>query len=176
MKNAILLILGFALVNNYALTAGLGLTPLLGFASRRDKILVLGLSVTGVMLVSYVLLWLLGGVIPAWAQLIAAAAIVLALVYLAQLLLGKKLGLWFPVIALNSAALGLALNLAGAEDFVTVLCSALGAGLGFLLALFLMNGLEEKIEDDQLPKAFRGWPIRLLAAAIVALAVSAFKF
>ena len=101
---------------------------------------------------------------------------VLALVYLLQLLLGKRLGLYFPVIALNSAVLAIALQLTAAESIVTVLLSALGAGLGFLFGLFLLDGLEARIEDDQLPKAFRGLPIRVLAAAIIALAISAFKF
>ena len=108
--------------------------------------------------------------------MICAAAVVLALVYLLQLLLGKRLGVWFPVIALNSAVLALALQLTAAESFGAVVLSALGAGLGFLLGLFLLSGLEARIEDEQLPKAFRGLPIRILAAAIVALALSAFNF
>ena len=163
MKAMIVLLLGFVLVNNYALTAYFGLTPLLGFASKKNKILALGLSVTGVMLL-------------AWAQVICAAAVVLVLVYLLQLLLGKRLGVWFPVIALNSAVLALALQLTADESFGAVVLSALGAGLGFLLGLFLLSGLEARIEDEQLPKAFRGLPIRILAAAIVALALSAFNF
>ena len=176
MKELILLVLGFVLVNNYALTAYFGLTPLLGFASRREKILVLGLSVTGVMLVASAILWLLRGLIPAWAQILCGVTVVLVLVYLLQLLLGKRLGVYFPVIALNSAVLALALQLTAADSIVPVLLSALGAGLGFLFGLFLLNGLEARIEDDQLPKAFRGLPIRVLAAAIIALAISAFKF
>ena len=176
MKDMILLVLGFVLVNNYALTAYFGLTPLLGFATRREKILVMGLSVTGVMLAASAILWLLRGLIPAWAQILCAVTLVLVLVYLLQLLLGKRLGVYFPVIALNSAVLTLALQLTAADSIVTVLISALGAGLGFLFGLFLLSGLEARLEDDQLPKAFRGWPIRILAAAIVALALSAFKF
>ena len=176
MKEMILLVLGFVLVNNYALTAYFGLTPLLGFASRREKILVLGLSVTGVMLVASAILWLLRGLIPAWAQILCGVTVVLILVYLLQLLLGKRLGLYFPLIALNSAVLAIALQLMAADSFVTLLLSALGAGLGFLFGLFLLSGLEARIEDDQLPKAFRGLPVRVLAAAIVALALSAFKF
>ena len=176
MKEMIVLLLGFVLVNNYALTAYFGLTPLLGFASKKNKILALGLSVTGVMLLASAILWLLRGLIPAWAQVICAAAVVLVLVYLLQLLLGKRLGVWFPVIALNSAVLALALQLTAAESFGAVVLSALGAGLGFLLGLFLLSGLEARIEDEQLPKAFRGLPIRILAAAIVALALSAFNF
>ena len=176
MKELILLVLGFVLVNNYALTSYFGLTPLLGFASRRKKILVIGLSVTGVMLLASAILWLLRSLIPAWAQILCGVVVVLALVYLLQLLLGKRLGEYFPVIALNSAVLAIALQLTAADSVVTVLLSALGAGLGFLCGLFLLDGLEARIEDDQLPKAFRGLPIRVLAAAIIALAVSAFKF
>ena len=176
MKELILLVLGFVLVNNYALTAYFGLTPLLGFASRREKILALGLSVTGVMLLASAILWLLRSLIPAWAQILCGVVVVLALVFLLQLLLGKRLGVYFPVIALNSAVLAIALQLTAADSIVTVLLSALGAGLGFLFGLFLLDGLEARIEDDQLPKAFRGLPIRVLAAAIIALAVSAFKF
>lgn len=176
MKDMIVLVLGFVLVNNYALSAGFGLAPLLGFSSRREKILALSLSVTAVSVLASAILWLLRGLIPAWAQILCAAVVVLVLVYLLQLLLGKRLGVFFPVIALNSAVLAAALQLTAADSLVTVLLSALGAGLGFLLGLFLLSGLETRIEDEQLPKAFRGLPIRLLVAAIAALALTAFKF
>ena len=176
MKDMIVLVLGFVLVNNYALSAGFGLAPLLGFSSRREKILALGLSVTAVSVLASAILWLLRGLIPAWAQILCAAVVVLVLVYLMQLLLGKRFGVFFPVIALNSAVLAAALQLTAADSLVTVLLSALGAGLGFLFGLFLLSGLETRIEDEQLPKAFRGLPIRLLAAAIAALALTAFKF
>ena len=152
MKETVLLILGFVLLNNYVLQLSLGLVPALGFASRRGKILTLGLSVTGATLAVAVLLWLL------------------------QLALGKKLGIFLPLIALNSVVLGLSLNVAAAESFGTVVFSALGAGLGFLLALFLFAGLQKRIEPEHLPKAFRGFPIQILAAAIVALALTAFQF
>lgn len=176
MKEMILLVLGFVLVNNLALTQYLGLIPLLGFAGQRDKMLALGLSVTGVTLVEAVLLWLLRGVIPAYWQILAAVVLALALVYLLQLLLGKKLGLWFPILALNSAVLGLALRVVEAEDILTVILSALGAGLGFLFGMFLLSGVQERIHSERLPKAFRGFPIQILAAAIVALALTAFNF
>ena len=176
MKDMILLVLGFVLVNNYVLTSYFGLTPLLGFSRRGEKILALGLSVTGVTLVTALLLWLLRGAVPGYLRLLAAAVIVLALVYLLELVCGKKLGLYFPAIALNGAVFALALNTAGAESVSAVLLSALGVGLGFLFGLFLMSGVEKRIEEEHLPKAFRGFPIQILAAAIVALALTAFSF
>ncbi len=176
MKDMILLILGFVLLNNLALTQFLGLTPLLGFAGKGEKILALGLSVTGVTVLTALALWLLRGVLPAFLQLFAGMVLALIFVYLLQLLLGKRLGVYFPVIALNGAVLGLALQTIAAEDVLTVILSALGAGLGFLFGLFLLTGVEKKIESDHLPKAFRGFPIQILAAAIVALALTAFSF
>ena len=176
MKETILLVLGFVLINNYALTAFLGLTPLLGYSKKGEKILVLGLSVTGVTLITALLLWLLRGVIPAYFHILFTAVIVLVLVYLLQLALGKSLGIWFPAIALNSAVLGLALNVTSAESVLTVILSALGVGLGFLLGLFLLTGVQKRIEEEHLPKAFRGFPIQILAAAIVALMLTAFNF
>ncbi len=176
MKETVLLILGFVLLNNYVLQLSLGLVPALGFASRRGKILTLGLSVTGATLAVAVLLWLLRGVIPAHFRILAAVVLALVLLWLLQLALGKKLGIFLPLIALNSVVLGLSLNVAAAESFGTVVFSALGAGLGFLLALFLFAGLQKRIEPEHLPKAFRGFPIQILAAAIVALALTAFQF
>lgn len=176
MKDMIVLLLGFVLVNNYALSAYLGLTPMLGFARRGEKILALGLSVTLVTVLSALILWLLRGIIPAALQILAAAVAALILVYLLQLLLGKKLGVWFPVIALNSAVLGLSLKVLELDSFLTVLLSALGVGLGFLLGLFLLSGVQERLEEDQAPKAFRGFPLQILAAAIVAMALTAFQF
>ena len=176
MKETILLVLGFVLVNNYALTAFLGLTPLLGYSKKGEKILALGLSVTAVTLVTAVLLWLLRGVIPAYFQILAAVVIVLLLVYLLQQVCGKSLGIWFPAIALNSAVLGLALNATAEESVGTVILSALCVGLGFLLGLYLLAGVQRRIEEEHLPKAFRGLPIQILAAAIVALMLKAFNF
>lgn len=176
MKDTILLILGFVLINNYVLSSALGLVPALGFGTQRGKLLALGLSVTGVTLAVAALLWLLRGVIPAPFRILAAVVLALALLYLLQLVLGKKLGLFLPLIALNSVVLGLSLNVAEAESFTVVLFSALGAGLGFLFALFLFTGLQKRIEPEHLPRAFRGFPIQILAAAIVALALTAFQF
>ena len=101
MKEMILLVLGFVLVNNYALSAYLGLTPMLGFAKRGEKLLALGLAVTAITVLSSLILWLLRGLIPAALQLLCAVTVILILVYVLQLLCGKKLGIWFPIIALS---------------------------------------------------------------------------
>ena len=176
MKESILFVLGFALVNNYALNSFFGLTPMLGFARKGEKILALGLSVTAVTVLSALILWLLRDLIPAYWQILAAVVVILALVYLLQLICGKKLGVWFPVIALNSAVLAMALRVAEPEGLLNVILMALGVGLGFLLGLFLLSGVQRRLEEEHVPKAFRGFPIQILAAGIVALALTAFSF
>lgn len=176
MKETIIMILGLVLVNNYALTAYLGLSPLLGFAGGRRKILALGLCVTGVTLPAAVVMWLLRGLIPPYLRILVTVVVVLALVYLLQLVLGKRLGVWFPAIALNAAVFAAVIRACELDSLLTAVLSALGVGLGFLLGLFLLSGVSEKIEQEHLPKAFRGLPIQILAAAIVALALSAFNF
>ena len=84
--------------------------------------------------------------------------------------------MYFPLIALNSAVLGLALE-AGAKGYSygQTLAAALGVGLGFLVALLLMNGVQSRIEEKHIPAAFRGLPISLLTASIIAMVLVAFK-
>ena len=107
-------------------------------------------------------------------------ALVLLVVYVVELvvkgLMHQCLGVYFPLIALNSAVLGLALeNGAKGYSFGQSLAAALGVGLGFLAALLLMNGVQSRIEEKYVPAAFRGLPISLLAASIVAMVLVAFK-
>ena len=107
-------------------------------------------------------------------------ALVLLVVYVVELvvkgLMHQCLGVYFPLIALNSAVLGLALE-AGAKGYSygQTLAAALGVGLGFLVALLLMNGVQSRIEEKHIPAAFRGLPISLLAASIIAMVLVAFK-
>ena len=106
-------------------------------------------------------------------------AILLAVVYLVELVVSKglhqSLGVYFPLIALNSAVLGVTVNnITDGFNFVESLVSALGAGLGFLLAMVVFSGLQGKIQEKYVPKAFRGLPIALLSASIVSLALFAF--
>ena len=89
---------------------------------------------------------------------------------------GKPVGSYFPLVALNSAVLGLAVNnITEGYTYVEALFAALGAGLGFVLAMVLFAGVKSKINERYVPKAFRGLPVMLLAASIISLAFYAFK-
>ena len=182
-KEIVLLILGGVLANNFVFEKFLGVTPLLGAAKKGGKLLALGLSVLAVMLIVAPLAWVLQTALLApkglgYLQIPVFAALVLLVTWLLGLVADKAfkkpLGVYFPVIALNSAVLGLAVA-AAETDLLTAVLTALGAGLGFLAALPVFAGLLSKIDEPAVPKAFRGFPIQILAAGIVSLALLAFK-
>ncbi len=184
MKEILLLILGGVLANNYAFEKFLGVSPMLGYSRRSSKLLAMGLSVTVVMLLTAAIAWPVQTLLDSYAlgylQILVYVAIILIVVYLVDLLVKaafhKCLGVYFPLIALNSAVLGLALeNVSEGYGYGQALAAALGVGLGFMAALFLMAGVNSRIAQKQVPAAFRGLPIQLLAASIIAMALVAFK-
>lgn len=178
------IVLGAMLVNNYALEKFLGAAPLLGWSAQEKKITVLGVSVT----VAMVLTALIAGLVQTYVldalslgylQTLVFVAIVLIVVYamnaVAKAAFKKDLGVYFPVIALNSAVLGLAVNnAADALSLGECILTALGAGLGFWLALAAFAAVRSKIRERYVPKAWRGLPIYLLTAAILSMALLAF--
>jgi len=184
MKEMLLLILGGVLVNNYAFEKFLGVTPMLGYSRKESKLTAMGLVVTLVMVITAAIACPVQAALAAAGlahlELLVLVVLVLIVVYLVGLIIKaackKCLGIYFPVIALNSAVLGLALNNAAeGYNFLQSVCAALGAGLGFMVALLLMSGVQSRIDENAVPKAFRGLPISLLAASIISMALVAFK-
>jgi electron transport complex protein RnfA len=89
--------------------------------------------------------------------------------------LHRSLGIYLPLITTNCAVLGVTLNNITAKyTFLQSMVSTLGVGLGFLLAMVLFAGVRSRIENCPAPKCFRGVPITLVAASIVALAFFGF--
>lgn len=185
VKSLLLIILGGVLVNNYALQKFLGVSPLLGCSGKDGKVARMGLAVTLVMVLTAAAAWpvqvfVLEKLGLGYLQTLVFTAIILVVVYLVDLIIKKamnmRLGVYFPLIALNSAVLGLAVNnVSGGFNFVESLAAALGTGLGFLFAMFIFSGVQSRIDDVHVPKAFRGLPVSLLAAGILSMALVAFK-
>lgn len=184
MKEILLLILGGVLANNYAFEKFLGVTPMLGYSSRGNKLLAMGLAVTLVTVLTAAIAWPVQTLLEQYAlsymQILVYVTIILIVVYVVDLIVRaaahKRLGVYFPLIALNSAVLGLALeNVSEGYSYGMALAAALGVGLGFLAALFLMAGVNSRIAQKHVPAAFQGLPIQMLAASIVAMVLVAFK-
>ncbi len=115
-------------------------------------------------------------------QTIVFIVVIASLVQLVEIILKKyipalhkSLGIYLPLITTNCAVLGVcANNITDGYNFVESIASSFGCGLGFLLAMLLFAGVRQKMEDANPPKCFRGVPITLIAAAIVALSFSGF--
>ena len=181
MKALLLIMLGGVLVNNYALEKFLGVGPVLG--GRKYGSAAMGFSVAAVMLLAAAVTWplyrLLVLLSAEYLETLIFVLVVLLVVFVLGAMFaksGKPVGAYFPLVALNSAVLGLAVNnITEGYTYVEALFAALGAGLGFVLAMVLFAGVKSKINERYVPKAFRGLPVMLLAASIISLAFYAFK-
>ena len=172
------------LTGNYALQGALGAAPFLGFSKSRPKAWAMGTAVLAVMLLATLISWpvqkcILEPLSAGYLQILVFTVIVIAAVYAvdgaARKLLGESDRHYAPLIAVNSAVLGLTINAMSCASYGEAMMTALGVGLGFALALALMSGVWEKISNKHVPKAFRGLPIALIAASILSMAVMAFR-
>ena len=187
LKELVLILMAGVLVNNYVLQQFLGICPFLGVSKKFDQASGMGIAVTFVMLCATAATWPIYtyALVPLkleYLQTIVFILVIAALVQFVEIVLKrfipalhKSLGVYLPLITTNCAVLGVTLNNITAEyNFIQSMISSLGVGLGFLLAMVLFAGVRSRIENCPSPKAFRGVPITLVAASIVALAFFGF--
>ncbi|MBQ4273605.1 MAG: RnfABCDGE type electron transport complex subunit A [Clostridia bacterium] len=187
LKELILILMGGVLINNYVLQQFLGICPFLGVSKKVNQATGMGIAVTFVMLVATAATWPIYHYILApdytYLQIIVFILVIASLVQFVEIILKKfipslhkSLGIYLPLITTNCAVLGVTLNNITAEyNFLESMISTLGVGLGFLLAMVLFAGVRSRIENCPAPKCFKGIPITLVAASIVALAFFGFS-
>ena len=186
-KELILILMAGVLVNNYVLQQFLGICPFLGVSKKFDQAWGMGLAVTFVMLCATAVTWPIYhfALVPlklTYLQTIVFILVIAALVQFIEIALKKfipslhkSLGVYLPLITTNCAVLGVALNNIKDEyNFLESMFSSLGVGIGFILAMVLFAGVRSRIDNNEVPKCFRGIPITLVAASIVALAFFGF--
>ncbi len=170
--------------NNFAFECFLGVTPLLGCKKQPAKAAALGACVGVVMVVSAAVCRPINELVLdklglGYLSSFVMPLVVLAVAYLCELVckavFKKSLGVYFPVIALNSAVLGLVVGADVQGTYLETIISSLGIALGFTLGLVLMSGLRDKLEDEAVPGAFKGLPVKLLAACIISMTMMAIK-
>ncbi len=186
LKEIILILMAGVLVNNYVLQQFLGICPFLGVSKKVNQATGMGIAVIFVMLCATAVTWPIYHYILApnftYLQTIVFILVIAALVQFVEIVLKKfipslhkSLGVYLPLITTNCAVLGVTINNITAEyNFVQSMISSLGVGLGFLLAMVLFAGVRSRMEGADTPKAFKGIPITLVAASIVALAFFGF--
>ena len=177
------------LVNNYTLAKFLGICPFLGVSKKTDQATGMGIAVTAVMVVATAVTWpiqtyVLDALGLGYLQTIAFILVIATLVQFVEIVLKKyipalhkSLGVYLPLITTNCAVLGVTINnITDGYNFIESIFSALGCGLGFLLAMILFAGVRSVLEgNDKIPKALQGLPITLVSAAIVSLSFMGFS-
>ena len=187
MKELIIILMSSILVNNYVLSRFLGICPFLGTSKKLSQATGMGISVIFVMLVATAVTWPIQKFILdkfgiGYLQTIVFILVIATLVQFIEIVLKKfipslhkSLGVYLPLITTNCAVLGVTINnITDGYNFVESMVSSLGCGLGFLLAMVLFAGVRSRIEDANPPESFKGLPITLVSASIVALSFMGF--
>ncbi len=187
MKEIFILMLTAILVENYIFSRFLGICPFLGVSEKPDTALGMGCAVTFVMTVSSaatyaVYYYILEPFGLQYLETIAFILIIASLVQFIEMFLRRfvpslygALGIYLPLITTNCAVLGaVLLNIQNGFNFIESLAFGFSSALGFALAIVLFAGVRMRVNLADPPKPFRGTPIALVTAGLIAMAFSGF--
>ncbi len=182
------IIIGAIFVNNVILSQFLGICPFLGVSSKVETSMGMGAAVTFVMAIASVVAWLIQSYILVpldivYMQTIVFILVIAALVQMVEIILKKvspvlyqALGIFLPLITTNCAVLGVAILMIQKEfTLMQSIVYAVGSAIGFALAMVIFAGLREQLDLDDMPEAFKGIPIALVTAGILAMAFMGFS-
>lgn len=187
MKGFLMILVGAVLVNNFVLSKFMGICPFLGVSKKLDSATGMSVAVIFVMTMATAVTYPIYTYIlfPHFTYLrtLVFILVIAALVQLVEIILKKfipalhsTLGIYLPLITTNCAVLGVTvLNIEEQYNFAESIVNSIGAGIGFLVAMVLFNGVRQRIEGNDIPKTFEGLPSILIAASIVSLAFMGFS-
>ena len=176
IRSLVAIFLAAILTENYVLNKFLGICPFLGVSKKLDTAFGMSCAVTVVMVIATAVTWPLYTyvLVPQGLEYLQTLVFILVIAALVQLLetalrkymppLYNSLGIYLPLITTNCAVLG-----------VTMLVLEKGAAVGFLVAMLLFAGVRERLEDCDIPETFKGLPITLVAASLVAVSFLGFN-
>lgn len=179
--------LGAILINNFILVQFLGICPFMGVSKKMDTSLGMGLAVIFVMGLASALCFPVNALLDAlglkYMKTVAFILVIAALVQFVEMFLKKAmptlyeaLGVYLPLITTNCAVLGVVLlNVQNEYNFIESVVYGVTGGVGFLLAIVLFSSIRERLEFSDPPKAFRGFPIALVTAGLMALCFMGFS-
>ena len=186
--NIWLFLISCVLTNNFIFSKFLGCCPFLGVSSKVETAASMGIAVTFVMtlasLFAYMVnAWILVPLHLEYMQTIAFILVIASLVQFVEMFLKKSmpaiysaLGIYLPLITTNCAVLSSALLIVQNEyNFLQAVVFGFSAALGFTLAITVFAGLRARMEHADPPRAFKGFPLTLIAAGLLAMAFSCFS-
>ena len=179
----LLAVISAMLIDNVVLSRFYGICPFLGVSKKTKSALGMGLAVVFVIVFATIICWPLYNyvLLPAGIPYLDTVAYILVIASIVQVVglfikkfspsLYKSLGIYLPLITTNCAVLGVAQgNTDQGYTFVQSLANALGTSLGFLAIIVVFSCVRTRLDSADTPKAFKGLPIALIAAAIMAMA------
>lgn len=187
MKELIIILIGAALVNNVVLSQFLGLCPFLGVSKKVETAAGMGGAVIFVITIASLLTSIVYKfvMIPfhiEYLQTIVFILLIAALVQFVEMFLKKSmpalyssLGVYLPLITTNCAVLGVALiNVQKEYGILQSVVNGFGTALGFTISIIILAGIRERCEHNDVPDSFKGSPIVLLTAGLMAIAFCGF--
>lgn len=188
MKELLIILFSAILVDNFVLSKFLGICPFLGVSKNLKTAMGMSMAVIFVMVLASAITWPIFTylLVPngmGFLQTIIFILVIAALVQIIESFLKKAvpplyraLGIYLPLITTNCAVLGVViLNIDREYAFTASVINSFGAGLGFMLALFLFAGVRSKVDRADVPKFMKGLPITLVSASLVSITFFGFK-
>lgn len=187
MKEMMIILFSAILVDNFVLSKFMGICPFLGVSKKMNSALGMSGAVIFVMVMASAMTYPIYKylLVPNKLEYLNTMAFILVIALFVQLVeiilkkyvkpLYNSLGVYLPLITTNCAVLGVTLlNIENEYNFLSSIVNALGAGLGFTLALVLFAGVRERVESANVLKMFKGVPITLISASIVSMSFMGF--
>ena len=187
MQAVIGILIAALLSENFILVKFYGICPFMGVSKKIDTALGMGMAVTFVMALASAACWLINVLLLklglAYMQTVAFILVIATLVQVVEMglkkfvpALYKALGVFLPLITTNCAVLGVVLvNVQNNYDLLLSTVNGAAGGLGFTLAIVLFASVRERVDKAEPPECFKGFPIALITAGLLALAFMGFS-
>ena len=182
------IIVAALLSQNYILVKFYGICPFMGVSKKTDTAIGMGMAVTFVMAIASAACWSVDAFVLqplglGYMQTVAFILVIASIVQFVEMALKKfvpalyqALGIFLPLITTNCAVLGVALvNVQKGYDFLQSVVNGAAGGIGFTVAIVVFASLRERVDKSDTPECFRGYPITLVAAGLLALAFMGFS-
>ena len=188
MQTILGILIAALLSENFILVKFYGICPFMGVSKKIDTALGMGMAVTFVMALASAACWLVNEymLVPlnlGYMQTVAFILVIASIVQVVEMFLKKAvpalykaLGVFLPLITTNCAVLGVVLvNVQEGYNFLISVINGAAGGLGFTLAIVIFASVRERVDKAEPPQSFKGFPIALIAAGLLALAFTGFS-
>ena len=181
------IIIAALLSQNFILVKFYGICPFMGVSKKIDTALGMGMAVTFVMALASAVCFGVNLILVAlklqYMQTISFILVIASLVQVVEMFLKKfvpalykALGVFLPLITTNCAVLGVVLvNVQEGYNFLLSVLNGVAGGIGFTIAIVLFASVRERVDKSDCPECFKGYPLTLIAAGLLALAFMGFS-